>query len=83
MKIAFTHKGWFGLCPIYMKDIDTDCPMIEPRIPLTGWLIDVSEFIYGTCIWVATTVNPEHEPLWPMLITGKLASPKLIEVDDK
>lgn len=81
MKIPFTHKGWFGICPIYLADVDSDGPRIEPRFMFTGWLIHLSTFIYGSCIWFITSINPEFEPRWPMLITGALDKPIFIEVD--
>lgn len=81
MKIQFTHKGWFGLCPIYLANVDSDAPYIEPRFMLTSWLISLSTFIYGSCIWFVSVINPAFEPAWPMLITDELANPIWIEVD--
>lgn len=26
-----THKGWFGICPIYMGDVYSDAPVIVER----------------------------------------------------
>lgn len=47
MKIPFTHKGWFGLCPVYMADVETESIRLEPRLPLTSWLINLSAFLYN------------------------------------
>ncbi len=46
--ITVTHRGWFGFLPVYVGGVNTGCPMLIPRIPLTGWLITVSAFIFNT-----------------------------------
>ena len=25
MNVTYTHKGWFGICPIYLGVIDGEC----------------------------------------------------------
>lgn len=71
MKVAFTHKGWFRLCPIYIADAETDSPRIEPRIPFTGWLIEASASIFEL-------LNAEA---FPIMFTGELRPPKMIECE--
>jgi hypothetical protein len=71
MKVAFTHKGWFGIAPVYMADVDTDSPRLEPRVPFTGWLISLSAAIFDL-------LNAEA---FPIKFTGELTPPKMIEVD--
>lgn len=34
--VTFTHKGWFGLCPVYIGDINTEGPCLDPRHRKTG-----------------------------------------------
>lgn len=29
-----THKGWFGICPVYIGGIESDGPLIVERSPL-------------------------------------------------
>ena len=71
MQVPFTHKGWFGLCPVYMADVETESCRLEPRIPFTGWLINLSAEIFKL-------LNAES---FPIMFTGKLRKPKMIEVD--
>ncbi len=71
MKVPFTHKGWFGLCPVYIAELDSDGPRIENRFPATAWLIHLSA-------WIFDTMNAEG---FPITITGELRPPKMIEVD--
>lgn len=71
MQIPFTHKGWFGLCPVYMADVETDSVRLEPRIPFTGWLINVSAAIFDLL----------QAEAFPVQFTGELKPAKMIEVD--
>ncbi len=71
MQINFTHKGWFGLCPVYMADVESDSIRLEPRIPFTGWLINFSAWVFDTL----------HAEAFPIMFTGELSPPKWIEVD--
>lgn len=75
-KITLTHKGWFGLCPVYMDDpqgkSESDGAWLEPRFPFTGWLIDLSAFIFDLM----------DGPGYPIRITGKLSEPIIKEMDD-
>jgi len=71
MQIAFTHKGWFGFCPVYMADVETDSIRLEPRIPFTGWLIHLSAAIFDL-------LNAEA---FPIKFAGQLKPPKMIAVD--
>lgn len=73
MLVAFTHKGWFGLCPVYIAEADSEGPTLEPRIPGTGWLINLSTWIYNT-------LNSEA---FPITFTGELDPPKMIDVDQE
>ena len=34
-KCVLTHRGWFLEFPVYVGNLDTDCPVFEPRRP---WL---------------------------------------------
>lgn len=48
MQIPFTHKGWFGLCPVYIANLHSEGPDVAPRFPCTGWLITLSAWIFNT-----------------------------------
>lgn len=71
-KTKFTHKGWFGFCPIYLKDPFSNNPTITPRY---SWLMPVMRlniFLQELAIGVCSFVNPSWEPAWKMRLTGKL-----------
>lgn len=44
--VKLTHKGWLGFAPVYIAGPFTDCPFLHPRIPLTGWLIDLNAALF-------------------------------------
>ena len=71
MLVPFTHKGWFGLCPIYIAEPDSEGPRIEPRFPCTAWLIHLSA-------WIFNVMNAEA---FPIKFTGQVSPPKMIDVD--
>ena len=75
MNITYTHKGWFGICPIYLGDIEGDCN-VAARHDLLEWLMAV----IGLAITVKTWLNPDYEPMFPMCITGELDPPVVKEV---
>lgn len=72
MTRKYTHRGWFGFCPIYLGGINTDCPNVMARRrwlePLLHFCIGIQEAAIGVC----TLVNPQWEPVWKIRITGKL-----------
>ena len=74
MNVTYTHKGWFGVCPIYLGDIDGDCN-VAARHDYLEWLMDLSEAVMGFAISVKTWLNPDYEPMFPMCITGELSPP--------
>lgn len=70
--IEFTHKGWFGICPVYFADLDSDAPFIDPRHWLFAPLMWVSEVGYACVFHVMGWIDPEFEPAWPLRVTGEL-----------
>ena len=70
--MKYTHTAWFGLCPIYIGNLDKDMPDIKPRRPwLMPWLrlqIAWREWVINTCV----AINPQWRPHWKILITGEL-----------
>lgn len=64
----YTHKGWLGICPIYLADIDSDCPVIEPRHWICEPLLAFSTLVFQT---IAMFV-PEEDACFPVRITGEL-----------
>lgn len=75
VKIELTHKGWFGLCPVYIGDPDGEMPMIDPRHWAFSPLLWFSEFLFFICIELILLAKPDAEPGYPLSITGKLRRP--------
>ena len=66
---GFTHKGWFGLCPVYIGDINSEGPMLSARWDCIEWLMDLSEAIYSVVMPVHHWITGE-EPMVAIRITG-------------
>ncbi len=64
--LTYTHKGWFGICPVYIGDADGDAPLVDPRHWIFAPLMWFSERMYDVCFFVASTLNPEFEAAWPI-----------------
>lgn len=82
MNVEFTHKGWFGLCPVYFSDIDSDSPIIEPRHIALEPLMIVSELCYEMTFSVIQMFKPDYLPTFALRITGELAEPIVKEVHE-
>ncbi len=71
----FTHKGWFGICPVYVQFKTPGMPLLESRHVIFEPLMAISEAWYMVKFTVLGLLCEEYEPMWPILITG--------EVDDE
>lgn len=72
----FTHKGWFGLCPVYFAGLETGCPAILERHWSLVWLMTFSEWLYALAHWTIHLFDPERELFWPLRVTGELTPPR-------
>ena len=75
---TLTHKGWFLLCPVYFADLESTAPIVEPRWACVQWLEDVSLALFDAVVSVRMALDPYFEPSFPLLVTGRLATPKVI-----
>jgi hypothetical protein len=73
-----THKGWFGVCPVYLGDLDGPAPLVDPRSPLLIPLFLLSEAMFALCFTALAAAGREN-PGWALKITGKLSRPIRIE----
>ena len=80
---ALTHKGWLLLCPVYFADLGTPAPVVEPRWECVRWLEGVSLAIFELCVTARMCLDPYYEPSFPLLVTGRLAEPKVIGLEDE
>ena len=76
--VTLTHKGWLLLCPVYFADLDSPAPVVEPRWACIRWLEDVSLALFDAVVSVRMALDPYFEPSFPLLVTGRLATPKVI-----
>ena len=71
MKI--THVGWFGMCPVYLGNIYSDCPDVKARRPwLHRWFlfnIELQRVAIATCSFI----NPDWVPVWRIRVTGEVS----------
>lgn len=74
MKIPLTHKGWFGICPVYFGRLDSEAPLVVERHWVFMPLMMLSEFVYGLVLMFA------EEPQWPLRITGELPPGRVLDV---
>lgn len=82
MRVEFSHKGWFGVCPVLLADIDGDAPVVHPRHVLLAPLFWLSEAIFAAVFLLAAAVRPQWEPAWPLHVTGELPRPLVREFPD-
>lgn len=71
-EVEFTHKGWFGICLIYIAELESDEPVIVERHWLFGPLFYASELLYDVCFFLHGMMDPEFEPYFPLRVTGEL-----------
>lgn len=63
-EITWTHKGWFGFCPIYLAEVESDGPIVDHRhwslLPLM-WLSELAVFPFVSV-----------SGMFPFFITGEV-----------
>jgi hypothetical protein len=68
----FTHKGWLGICPVYIADTFTEEPTIEPR----HWMFELPMVLSSSwCIvWsrICRFFNPAYDPGFTLHLTGEV-----------
>lgn len=70
---TFTHYGWFCACvPIYLGDLETDCPNVTVRNGVPDFLLDVVEGLFAAFCLVCSLANPAFIAEYPLLITGRI-----------
>lgn len=72
MNRKYTHRGWFGFCPIYIGGIHTDCPDVKARRPWLEKLLFLNIWLQETSIAFCSMVDPGWEPTWKIRITSEV-----------
>jgi hypothetical protein len=69
--MKWTHKGWFGFCPVYLADDGDGGLMLTPRRWWFNPLYYLSGWIQQLRITVCSWLVPGYVPLWKFRITGE------------
>jgi len=70
--MKFTHKGWFGFCPVYLANLETDSPVVHERHKFLLPLFILSELFFGGYFFIRTSLQPDFIPEWPITVTGEI-----------
>lgn len=73
--MVFTHRGWFGLCPVFVGMVESEGPALMARHPVLEWWLDLQEILLGSAGFVLSLLNPGYEPMWPIRIGAPLDKP--------
>lgn len=82
MKIALTHKGWFGLCPVYFGNMHSESPLVLERHPALLPLMMFSEAMFQL-VMIIMDIAGQDPPGFPLRITGKLDGSRVLDVPDE
>lgn len=70
--MTYTHYGWLGFCPVYIKDPYGRAPGVVARYAWLHPLLKLNIFLQELAIGACSLVNPHWEPVWKIRLTGKL-----------
>ncbi len=70
-EVKWTHKGWFLLCPVKIAEIDSECPILEPRPEFLGFWFWINEQLQHALIGVLSLMSPDYEPNFVIKVTGE------------
>lgn len=73
---TLTHKGWFGICPVYFADLGSGAPLVMERHWLLQPLMMASELFFATVFMLAILLDKDFSPEWPLVVTGELDPPR-------
>ena len=79
MTKTFTHKGWFGLVPVYIADADKEEPTLIGRLPYSDWAVVGMAMTFCGIGWVMEKINPSAEWGFPVSMQ-ELEAPFMAEV---
>ena len=70
--MKFTHKGWYGFCPIYYRVEEDGSAGLMPRKLIPDWVFSVSHYFITVCIFTLSVFDKDYEPSFPIYLTGEL-----------
>lgn len=69
--MKYSHKGWFGFCPVYVDNPFSESPKVCPRyswlMPLMYFNIEIQRLAISAC----QLMDPYWSPVWKIKLTGK------------
>lgn len=68
----YTHYGWFGFCPVYIRNPDDRAPEVKARHPWLHPLLLLNVQLQQMAIFVCSMMYPEWTPTWKIRLSGKL-----------
>jgi hypothetical protein len=77
LALTYTHKGWFGLCPVFIGNIEADGPdgpCIKARHWSLEWLFDLSAALMDAVMFVQGLLGGDP-PGYFVAIGAKLDAP--------
>ena len=72
MKYTLTHKGWFGICPVYYANLHSEAPLVIERHWIFAPLHDFSLFTYNCIGWIADLMESGYDMPYPLRVTGEI-----------
>jgi hypothetical protein len=79
-RILVTHRGWFGLCPVYIGNAKDEEPFLEPVHWVLAWLLWVSAWMYEMAFLSCELMGVEAGD-YKISAVKRLDKPFFIEVD--
>lgn len=76
-RVTYTHKAWFGICPIYITNFmsEQDIPDIDYRHWIFMPLMWVSEVMMDFYNFMRSSLDDDYKPAYLIYVTGKLDQP--------
>lgn len=72
MKVTFTHKGWFFMCPVYLNAHEGDGMNVVARRPWLEWWFDTNEALHSGFCWLCDMLGIEYNEAYPFRVTGEI-----------
>ena len=69
--MKYSHRGWFGFCPVYVDKPFSGSPTVCPRHPWLMPLMRLNIGIQRMAISVCAAMDPYWDPAWKIKLTGK------------
>lgn len=78
--LTYTHKGWFGFCPIHIGDVMSPDPCLKARHWSLEWLLDASAWMQELAMLCVDLMGGDP-PGYRIYVGQKLPTPIVVEVE--